>query len=119
MCVVACPGSVRVAYELVARLEMDMGRRERELTFRSQNLRGLKSDAELEDVFHSMRISNVYAACKHENWRNGHQLLDNLGITIIGAGLSTYQNTRRGFQGVGIVLSAAATKAWKACVIFR
>ena len=62
-----------------------------------------------------MLVSNVYAACIQEHWRNGHQLMDNRGITVIGAGLTACQQTHRGSQGVGIVLSAAATKAWKAC----
>ena len=115
LCVVACLGPVRFAAVLVARLEMALGRCERGLTFRSQNLRGLKSDAKLEELFHSMLVINVYAVCIQEHWRNGHQLLDNRGITVIGAGLTACQQTRRGSQGVGINPSVTATKAWKAC----
>ena len=81
----------------------------------SQNVRGLKRESKLEELFDTMDSRGSYANCVQEHWRNDVEVLERNGMTAIMVGLSEVDQTKRGSQGVGIVLSARATKAWKAC----
>ena len=62
-------------------------RRARGLVIRSHNLRGLKSEAKLEELFHSMRTGKVFSASVQETWRSGAEELENSGLCAIFAGL--------------------------------
>ena len=56
---------------------------------------------------------HAFAACLQETWRLGNdEPLEEAGFTFVGASLTT--QTRRGSQGVAIVLSRAAAAAWRA-----
>ena len=84
------------------------------LTVISQNVRGLKSCEKIEEICSSMNQRKVFAACIQETWRCNKEILEHNSFTILSTGLKPEDNNRRGSQGVGIVLSPAATDAWKA-----
>ena len=72
----------------------------------SQNVRGLKSDTRLEELFASIVRSDVLAVCLQETWRCGNDMLENGKCRLIHAGLNSDEQSKRGSQGVAIVLSA-------------
>ena len=79
----------------------------------TQNLCGLKSDWRLEELFDSFRRRRLFAACLQETWRCGSEDLVNGDCKLIMTGLSRAEQSRRGSQGVGILLSREAQAAWK------
>ena len=78
----------------------------------SQNFHGLKSDAKLAEHLHACSQHKAFAVCGQETWRTGVELFEQEGYTFIGVGLAA-QGSRRGSQGVSIVLSHKAAEAWK------
>ena len=83
-------------------------------TIISQNVRGLKTDYRLEEVFASINRSDIFAACLQETWRCGCEVLENERYRIVHAGLAPEEQSNRGSQGVAIVLSPRAVESWKA-----
>ena len=79
----------------------------------SQNVRGLKSDTRLEELFASIVRSDILAACLQETWRCGNDTLENGNCRLIHAGLDSNEQSKRGSQGVAIVLSACGVDSWK------
>ena len=79
----------------------------------TQNLHGCKSDSRLAELFDTFRRRRVYAACVQETWRNEKEDLVDGGSLLLSVGLPSAQQSRRGSQGVGIVLSSAAQSAWR------
>ena len=57
---------------------------------------------------------DIFAACIQETWRSGVEVLQHGNCCIIGAGLERENDCKRGSQGVGIILSKAATDSWRA-----
>ena len=85
------------------------------VTFVSQNVRGLKSDERLEELFAYVRRRNIVAACIQETWRSGNDFLENGHCCAILSGLDPASVIcKRGSQGVGIILSSDGVNAWKA-----
>ena len=84
------------------------------LTIVSQNVRGLKSDERMEEICSSMNRRKIFATCMQETWRSGNEALQHGNCCILATGLKAENNSRRGSQGVGVILSPAATDAWKA-----
>ena len=83
--------------------------------FVSQNVRGLKSDVRLDELFSYIVRMSVLAACIQETWRSDVESLQNEQCLLLLAGLpSNLQAGKRGSQGVGIVLNADGVEAWKA-----
>ena len=83
-------------------------------TIISQNLRGLKSDARLEELFLALKLRDIFAVCVQETWRHGQQTLEHGECLLILSGLPENQmRSNRGEQGVGIVLSPQAVSAWE------
>ena len=80
----------------------------------SQNVRGLKSDTRLEELFASVGRCKTFAACLQETWQCGNETLENGSYRLIHAGLGANEQSRRGSQGVAIVLSARGVDSWKA-----
>ena len=80
----------------------------------SQNVRGLKSDERLEELFSSIISRNTLAACLQETWRCGTETLENGNCRLIHAGLDPDEQCHRGSQGVAIVLSARGVDSWRA-----
>ena len=80
----------------------------------SQNVRGLKSDARLDELFAIVNARNILAACIQETWRSGFEITEYDQCRLITVGLDAVDQCRRGSQGVGIALSARGTDAWKA-----
>ena len=83
------------------------------LKFITQNVRGLKSDSRIEELFSYINRSNVFASCIQETWRFGRENLQNGQCLLLTSGLEAEATSKRGSQGVGIVLNATAVEAWK------
>ena len=83
------------------------------VTFISQNVRGIKSNDRIEELCAFFNKHKIFAACIQETLGTGNELLQNGNILITGAGLNREQIFKRGSQGVGFVLSPAATDAWR------
>lgn len=82
--------------------------------FVTQNLRGLKTETRLEELFAYVQRSGVFAACVQETWRPDSEQLQNGPCLLLCTGLKSEQlRGKRGSQGVGIVLSSAAVDCWK------
>ena len=83
--------------------------------FVSHNVRGLKSDTRIEELYHSIKSQNFFAACLQETWRTGSHTLEYENNLLLLSGLDPNSVTNnRGSQGVGIALSADAVTAWRA-----
>ena len=79
-----------------------------------QNLRGLKSDSRLEELFLVLKLRDLLAVCVQETWRHGQQILKHGDSLLILSGLPENQmRSNRGEQGVGIALSPRAVSAWE------
>ena len=86
----------------------------RTVKFVTQNLRGLKTETRLEELFDYVRRYGVFAACIQETWRPDSEQLENGSCLLLCTGLKAEQlKGKRGSQGVGIVLSSAAVDCWK------
>ena len=85
------------------------------VTIVSQNLRGLKSDVRLDELFAYIVQFGILAACVQETWRSDNKSLQNGQCLLLAAGLdANAQAGKRGSQGVGIVLNASGVDAWRA-----
>ena len=81
----------------------------------TQNLRGLKTEERVAEMCHEMGSRNIFAACVQETWRTGREQLEHCQATLLLSGLGSGDGRgNRGSQGVGIVLGADATVAWRA-----
>ena len=80
----------------------------------SQNVRGIKSEARLEELFSYILRFGVLAVCLQETWRSSTESLENSNCLLFLAGLDKEQQSRRGSQGVGIALSPKGVEAWRA-----
>jgi len=82
--------------------------------FYTQNCRSLKTDAILTELIDVAQWRDAFASCLQETWRpQDHEELCDLegGHTFIGVG-QAHNSAGRGSQGVGILLSPSATRAW-------
>ena len=87
----------------------------RTLTFTTQNTRSLKQNDKIYELITTMKERNVFATCLQETWRTGFTKLELEGFHLLASGLDTnVEHSRRGEQGVGIMLSPSAFNAWKA-----
>ena len=83
-------------------------------TFVSQNMRGIKSDSRLEELFYAFSSKNVLAYCLQETWRFDNEFLENGQYRLVTSGLAKNEVTgNRGSQGVAIGLSQDGLTAWK------
>ena len=81
----------------------------------SQNVRGIKSETRLEELFNVIAKRNALAVCLQETWRNGNELLEHGQFKLISSGLEkSLQAGKRGSQGVAIVLNRDGINAWNA-----
>ena len=80
----------------------------------SQNVRGLKSESRLDELFSIIKARNILAACVQETWRSGFEVIEYDSCRLITVGLDDADQCRRGSQGAGIALSARGVDAWKA-----
>ena len=86
----------------------------KDLTIISQNVRGLKSNEKVQELFELIQNKDLFAVCVQETWRKGHVILEQNGCLLLTNGIDESSPTsRRGQQGVGIALSQTAVKAWK------
>ena len=60
-------------------------------TIVSQNLRGLKSDARLEELFLALKLRDIFAVYVQETWRHGQQTLVHGECLLILSGLPENQ----------------------------
>ena len=87
----------------------------REVCFLSQNVRGIKSDDRLEELFMVMSTRKAIAVCLQETWRHGNEILEHDQYVLITSGLDpAVLKGKRGSQGVAIALSPDGVTAWKA-----
>ena len=96
------------------RMQNPAKKKHKTLTIVSQNVRGLKSCERIEEVCSSMHQRKIFATCVQETWRSNSEVLQHGNCCILATGLKPENNSRRGSQGVGIILSPAATDSWKA-----
>ena len=62
-----------------------------------------------------MKERNIFATCLQETWRTGLTKLELNGFHLLSTGLGpNVVHSRRGEQGVGIMLNPRAFDAWKA-----
>ena len=80
----------------------------------SQNVRGLKNETRLQELFAYILRFSILAACLQETWRNNTESLTNSNCLLFLSGLTEDRQSRRGSQGVGIALSPQGVDAWKA-----
>lgn len=85
----------------------------KQITFLSQNVRGVKTDARIVELCHVMKKRNAIAACLQETWRKGQEVLDFEQYRLISSGLNE-ATCRRGSQGVAICLNPDGVDAWNA-----
>ena len=78
----------------------------------SQNLRGLKSDVRLEELFSYILRLGVFAACLQETWRFENEDLQNSGCILLTAGLKRDEEVRRGSLGVGMRWGHVLGRGW-------
>ena len=76
-----------------------------------QNFQGLKSEAALSELIAAAKRRNAFAIGGQETWRSGTDAWEQAGFTFVAAG-PAQQRSRRGSQGVGVLLSRRATAAW-------
>ena len=79
----------------------------------SQNLRGIKSETRIQELFSYILRFSILAACLQETWRSNTESLTNRNCLLFLSGLTDDQQSRRGSQGVGIALSPQGVDAWK------
>ena len=82
--------------------------------FVTQNCLGLKTDERLEELFGALSRRRIFAACLQETWRVGEEQRSRNGSLLLTVGLSKDQQSRRGSQGVGFLLSRRAVACWEA-----
>jgi exonuclease III len=88
--------------------------RNNDLCIISQNVRGLKTNDKIHELSTIIKHRGYFAACIQETWRNGVEDIESDGNRVILNGLDkNLTKSRRGEQGVAIVLSPEAVKAWK------
>jgi len=81
----------------------------------SHNARGLKTDDKINELSTIITRRCYFAACIQETWRSDTEEIESGGNRFIFKGLDKNSvKSRRGEQGVGIVLSPEAVTAWKA-----
>ena len=80
----------------------------------SQNVRGLKSESRLEELFSYAARCGVFALCLQETWRSENEILENEGYLLLTTGLPSKEVAgKRGSQGTAIALSPEAQAAWR------
>ena len=90
-------------------------KKSKSIKFVSQNVRGLKSDARLEELFAYISRLEVFALCVQETWRSDNEILENERCLLVTTGLRRKDIvSKRGSQGVAIALSPDAIAAWRA-----
>ena len=62
-------------------------KKSKSIKFVSQNVRGLKSSARLEEVFSYILRLGVFAACLQETWRSDIENLEKSNCALLDAGL--------------------------------
>ena len=86
----------------------------RAVKFVTQNLRGLKTETHLEELFDYVQIYGIFAASIQETWPADSKQLENVSCLLLYAGLKEEQlKGKRGSQGIGIVLGSTAVDYWK------
>ena len=86
----------------------------RDLKIVSQNVRGLKSNDKIQELFGLVKRNELFAVCLQETWRKGHAIIKQRDCLLITNGIAENIPTcRRGKEGVAIALSGIAVKAWK------
>ena len=84
-------------------------------SFISQNARGLKSNVKIKELCIQIKSQNILAACIQETWLNGQFIVEHDGYTFIHHGIEpNADQSKRGKEGVAIVLSRDALNAWNA-----
>ena len=88
------------------------------ITLASQNIRGLKkknliNEDKLGEICHQISSHKIFAACLQETWLSNNFDIDIDNYKFLHAGLEPQDNSRRGSQGVAIVLNPEACKAWE------
>jgi len=82
----------------------------------SQNTRGQKSDHKLQELITTVKRKRkqLFDVCLQEAWRTGLSTTEHDGYLFLNSGLQpNLVKSRRGEQGVGIILSPTATVAWR------
>lgn len=85
----------------------------KQITFLSQNVRGVKTDTRIVELCRVMKRRNAIAACLQETWRKGQEVLEFDQYYLISSGQKE-TTCRRGSQGVAICLSPDGVDAWNA-----
>ena len=81
-------------------------------TILSQNVRGLKSEERLEELFAAIHRRSLFAVCIQETWRTDIEYLERKNCRLMLAGLKEAK-CRRGSEGMGIALGPLAVEAWR------
>ena len=72
----------------------------------------MKSDSTVAELIDAFRCRSGFSLALQETWRCGKENFEEDGFTFLGSGPDTQQG--RGSCGVGVLLSLAATAAWRA-----
>ena len=83
----------------------------------SQNCNGLKTTSRITELIDTSRRRNAHITCLQETWREGTEELEEDGFIFVGVAPDK-QLSRRGSQGVGILLSPKAVIGWRAAGSF-
>ena len=90
-------------------------KKRRKVEFLSQNVRGIKSNGRLDELFEVLSTRKVMAMCLQETWRCGNEILEHGQYMLFTTGLDrASQQGNRGSLGVAIALSPEGVSAWKA-----
>ena len=94
---------------------MKKARNNNDIRIASQNVRGLKTNDKINELSATITQRGYFAVCLQETWRSGAESIDHKGNRFLFNGLEKHQHqSRRGEQGVAIVLNQDALAAWKA-----
>eukprot|EP00111_Clytia_hemisphaerica_P001918 TCONS_00005396-protein len=87
----------------------------KDLNIVTQNVRGLKSTTKKHVLFSQFIARNLFAMCLQETWTSDFKNLEYKQCMLLTNGRPVSEVTsKRGQEGVGIVLSRDAVLAWKA-----
>ena len=80
----------------------------------SQNDRGIKSDARLQELSNVISKRNALAVCLQETWRNGSEIFEHDQYKLILSGLDkSLQTGKRGSQGVAKTHTRTITRSYR------
>lgn len=85
----------------------------KDINITTHNVRGLKSQIKRHELLTQINVKNLFAVCIQETWTKGFSIHEHNGCILISNGRDpNMQTSRRGQEGVGIVLSQEGVRSW-------